>query len=70
MAKEPSIEYPWQKTPTQLIQYAQDLMDEESDFENQLAFLLIDVGVETMFHYISFFARGCDRCCYTPLGAR
>ena len=49
MTKESSIEHPWQKTPTQLIQFAERLMDEESDFENQLAFLILDVGVETMF---------------------
>ena len=49
MGKEPSIQHPWQKTPAQLIQFAEELMNKESDFDHQVAFLLIDVGVETIF---------------------
>ena len=49
MGNDPSLEHPWQKSPTQLILYAEELMNNESDFDHQVAFLLIDVGVETMF---------------------
>ena len=43
------VEHPWQKTPTNLISYARELTKSEDEFKKQLGFLLLDVGVETIF---------------------
>ena len=43
------IQYPWQSTPTKLIFYAIDHIDRNTEFDHQIAFLLLDVGIETMF---------------------
>lgn len=43
------ITHPWQYTPTELIECALGYMDKPSDLDQRLAFLLLDVGVETLF---------------------
>lgn len=43
------IQHPWQTGPTELIEFALDHMRKGSDFDRRLAFLILDVGVETMF---------------------
>ncbi len=42
-------EYPWQETPTKLIMYAIELAEEGGEFQCHIAYLLLDVGVETLF---------------------
>jgi hypothetical protein len=43
------IQHPWQVGPTELIEFALDQMHKGSDFDRRLAFLILDVGVETLF---------------------
>jgi len=43
------IKHPWQVGPTELIEFALERMHEGSDFDRRLAFLILDVGVETLF---------------------
>ena len=43
------ITSPWQSTPALLISYALELMEKEGDADHQIAYLLIDVGIETIF---------------------
>jgi hypothetical protein len=42
-------QHPWQTGPTELIEFALDRMNKGSDFDRRLAFLILDVGVETLF---------------------
>jgi len=42
-------EFPWQQTPLKIIWYACSLAEKGGDFASQIAFLLCDVGVETLF---------------------
>jgi len=42
-------EYPWQDTPTKLIMYAIELAENGGEFLRHIAFLLLDVGIETIF---------------------
>src|SRR5688500_1887389 len=42
-------QHPWQTGPTELIEFALDRMHKGSDFDRRLAFLILDVGVETLF---------------------
>ena len=44
-----SIKYPWQETPSRLINYALEHAKKRSTFDKQVAFLLLDIGVETLF---------------------
>jgi hypothetical protein len=44
-----SIQHPWQSGPTELLRYALDHLHRPSDFSQRIAFLLLDVGVETLF---------------------
>ncbi|NLZ28565.1 MAG: hypothetical protein GX887_06320 [Firmicutes bacterium] len=41
------IEHPWQKGPTELIKYAIEHLYRDSEFDQRVAFLLLDIGVET-----------------------
>ena len=41
--------HPWQLFPGQLIQYALDHLHRSSEFDQIVGFLLLDVGVETLF---------------------
>jgi hypothetical protein len=41
-------EHPWQAVPTELIRYALIHLHRPSDFDQRVAFLLLDVGVETL----------------------
>ena len=43
------IQHPWQVGPTELIDFALERMHKGSDFDRRLAFLILDVGVETLF---------------------
>lgn len=43
------IVHPWQTGPTELIEFALERMHQGSDFDRRLAFLILDVGVETLF---------------------
>jgi hypothetical protein len=43
------IQHPWQIGPAELIAHAIEHMHEGTDFDNRIAFLLFDVGVETLF---------------------
>lgn len=43
------IQHPWQNGPTELISYALDQLHHKDDFSQRLAFLILDVGVETLF---------------------
>lgn len=52
MDKENKYEHPWQLGPTELIKYALEHLDDKInnvDFNNRVAFLLLDIGVETLF---------------------
>ncbi len=40
--------HPWQTGPTELIAFALEQMHKGSDFDRRLAFLILDVGVETL----------------------
>jgi hypothetical protein len=42
-------QHPWQAGPTELIEFALERMHKGSDFDRRLAFLILDVGVETLF---------------------
>lgn len=42
-------QHPWQVGPTELIEFALERMHKGSDFDRRLAFLILDVGVETLF---------------------
>lgn len=44
-----TIDHPWQKGPTELIKHALEHLQRSSDFDQRVAFLLLDVGVETLF---------------------
>jgi hypothetical protein len=43
------IQHPWQVGPTELIEFALERMHNGEDFDRRLAFLILDVGVETLF---------------------
>jgi hypothetical protein len=43
------IEHPWQVGPTELIEFALERLHTGSDVDRRLAFLILDVGVETLF---------------------
>jgi len=40
-------DHPWQVSPAELISYALKHLDSDSEFDRRIAFLLIDVGIET-----------------------
>lgn len=42
-------QHPWQVGPTELIEFALERMHKAGDFDRRLAFLILDVGVETLF---------------------
>lgn len=42
-------QHPWQVGPTELIDFALERMHKGGDFDRRLAFLILDVGVETLF---------------------
>lgn len=42
-------QHPWQVGPTELIEFALERIHQGSDFDRRLAFLILDVGVETLF---------------------
>ena len=42
-------QHPWQVGPTELIEFALECMHKGSDFDRRLAYLILDVGVETLF---------------------
>lgn len=42
-------QHPWQVGPTELIEFALAQMQKGSDFDRRLSFLILDVGVETLF---------------------
>lgn len=42
-------QHPWQEGPTELIAFALERMHKGSDFDRRLAYLILDVGVETLF---------------------
>ena len=44
-----NTQHPWQVGPTELIDFALERMHKGSDFDRRLAFLILDVGVETLF---------------------
>ena len=41
-------EFPWQETPTKLIMYAIEMAEKGGEFQSHIAYLLLDVGVETL----------------------
>jgi hypothetical protein len=41
--------HPWQNTPTELFQYAIVHLERGGDFDLRIGFLLLDIGVETLF---------------------
>jgi hypothetical protein len=43
------IQHPWQVGPTELIEFALERMHNGSDFDRRLSYLILDVGVETLF---------------------
>ncbi|MBV6452084.1 MAG: hypothetical protein MHPDNHAH_02835 [Anaerolineales bacterium] len=43
------IQHPWQVGPTELIEFALERMHKAGDFDRRLAFLILDVGIETLF---------------------
>ena len=43
------LAHPWQNGPTELIEFAIAHLHGESDFEHRIGFLLLDIGVETLF---------------------
>lgn len=43
------IPYPWQNNPTELIAFAIDQTHQGGDINQLAAFLMLDVGVETLF---------------------
>lgn len=42
------VQHPWQSGPTELISHALTHMHRRTDFDHRIAFLLIDIGVETL----------------------
>ncbi len=44
-----TITHPWQRGPTELISFALDHLHREAEADHRVAFLLLDVGVETLF---------------------
>lgn len=42
-------QHPWQVGPAELIDFALERMHKGSDFDRRLAFLVLDLGVETLF---------------------
>jgi len=42
-------QHPWQVGPTELIEFALERMHKGTDFDRRLAFLILDLGVETLF---------------------
>lgn len=42
-------QHPWQSGPTELIAHAIEHLHKDTDFDQRIAFLLLDVGVETLF---------------------
>jgi hypothetical protein len=42
-------QHPWQAGPTELIEFALERMHKGEDFDRRIAFLILDVGVETLF---------------------
>ena len=45
-----AIQSPWQTGPAELIGHALDHLHLDSDSDKRIAFLLLDVGVETLFN--------------------
>jgi len=43
------MRHPWQSGPTELLLHAIDHLHQPSEFDQRIAFLLLDVGVETIF---------------------
>lgn len=43
------IKHPWQNGPTELIKFAIDNIEKDSDFQQRVAYLLFDVGIEVLF---------------------
>jgi hypothetical protein len=43
------IQHPWQNGPVELVEHALYHLHSESDFDKRIAFLLLDIGVETLF---------------------
>lgn len=43
-----TLNHPWQYGPSELIKHAIEHMHRDSDFDRRIAFLLLDVGVETL----------------------
>ena len=41
--------HPWQRGPSELIKHALEHLGKDSDFDHRMAFLLVDLGVETLF---------------------
>lgn len=44
-----SLKHPWQNGPTELIRYAIKHVHSSSDFDSRIAYLMLDVGIETLF---------------------
>lgn len=44
-----NLQHPWQSGPAELITYAVTHLHKDTDFDRRLAFLLLDVGIETLF---------------------
>lgn len=44
-----NLNHPWQNGPTELIKYAIQHMHNKTDFDSRIAYLMLDVGVETLF---------------------
>ena len=42
-------QHPWQRGPAEVIGFALQLMERQSDLSQRIAFLLLDVGVEALF---------------------
>lgn len=49
MSYKEKIQHPWQSGPTELIAHAIEHLHKATEFDNRIAFLLFDVGVETLF---------------------
>ena len=52
MENDVLFEHPWQQNPAELIRYAIEHIkgkNAEPDFDNRMAFLLLDIGVESLF---------------------
>ena len=44
-----NLNHPWQNGPTELIKYAIQHTHKKTDFDSRIAYLMLDVGVETLF---------------------